>query len=158
MNRSRLHELSERGQSVWIDSVSRAWLRDGTLDALMREDAVVGVTSNPSIFQKALSEGDWYDEQLREVLRDEDDVREIFWHLAVKDVSDACDRLREVWDAGKGQDGYVSLEVDPDLAYERDATFEQAMRLHEWVDRQNLHVKIPATEPGLWAIEESIAR
>jgi len=158
MSRSRLHELRARGQSVWIDSLSREWLQDGTLEKLMREDAVVGVTSNPTIFQKALSEGDWYDEQLREVLRGEDDPREVFWQLAVKDVQDACDRLRRVWDEGRGQDGYVSLEVDPDLAYERDATFEQAMRLHEWVDRPNLHVKIPATEPGLGAIEDSIAR
>ena len=158
MSESRLHELSEHGQSVWIDSLSREWLRDGTLDNLMHEDAVVGVTSNPTIFQKALSEGGWYDEQLRDVLRDEDDPRETFWQLAVADITEACDRLRSVWDAGKGQDGYVSLEVDPDLGYDRDATFEQAMRLHEWVDRPNLHVKIPATEPGLWAIEESIAR
>jgi transaldolase len=156
--KSRLHELSERGQSVWIDSLSREWLRDGTLDELIRDHAVVGVTSNPTIFQKALSEGDWYDEQLREVLRDEDDPREIFWQLAASDVGEACDRLRRVWDQGKGQDGYVSLEVDPDLAYERDPTFEQVMRLHEWVDRPNLHVKIPATEPGLGAIEDSIAR
>jgi transaldolase len=156
--KSRLHQLSEHGVSVWIDSLSRQWLQDGTLDKLMTEDTVVGVTSNPTIFQKALSEGDWYDEQLREVLRGEDDPRDIFWQLAVKDVSDACDRLRPIWDGGKGQDGYVSLEVDPDLAYERETTFDQAMRLHDWVDRPNLHVKIPATEPGLDAIEDSIAR
>ena len=158
MSESRLHELSEHGVSVWIDSLSRQWLRDGTLDKLIDEDTVVGVTSNPTIFQKALSEGDWYDEQLREVLREEDDPREIFWQLAVKDVSEALDRLRPTWDGGNGLDGYVSLEVDPDLAYDRETTLEQAMRLHEWVDRPNLYVKIPATEPGLGAIEDSIAR
>jgi transaldolase len=158
MSKSRLHELSEHGVSVWIDSLSRQWLRDGTLDGLITEDAVVGVTSNPTIFQKALSEGDWYDEQLREVLREEDDTREIFWQLAVNDVGEALDRLRPTWDEGNGMDGYVSLEVDPDLAYDRDATFEQAMRLHEWVDRPNLYVKIPAMEQGLGAIEDSIAR
>jgi transaldolase len=158
MSKSRLHELSEHGVSVWIDSLSRQWLQDGTLDKLITEDAVVGVTSNPTIFQKALSEGDWYDEQLREVLREEDDPREIFWQLAVKDVSDALDRLRPIWEGGNGKDGYVSLEVDPDLAYDRETTFEQAMRLHEWVDRPNLHVKIPATERGLGPIEDSIAR
>jgi transaldolase len=158
MAKSRLHELSEHGQSVWIDSLSRQWLRDGTLERLMDEDAVVGVTSNPTIFQKALAEGDWYDEQLREVLSHEDDPKEIFFHLAVKDVQDACDLFRPVWDEGKGHDGYVSLEVDPDLAYEQEATIEQALRFHEWVDRPNLHVKIPATEPGLGAIEECIAR
>jgi transaldolase len=158
MAKSRLHELSEHGQSVWIDSVSREWLQDGTLARLMRDDAVVGVTSNPTIFQKALAGGDWYDEQLREVLREEDDPREIFWQLAVKDIQDACDTLRSVWDGGNGKDGYVSIEVDPDLAYEQEATIEQALRLHEWVDRPNLFVKIPATEPGLGAIEECIAR
>ena len=157
MDRSRLHELSERGQSVWIDSLSRQWLRDGTLDKLMQKDAVVGVTSNPTIFQKALSEGDWYNEQLRE-LNGENDVREVFWQLAVRDIQEALDRLRPVWDEGAGLKGYVSLEVDPDLAYEQEATIEQALRLHEWVDRPNLYVKIPATEPGLGAIEECIAR
>jgi transaldolase len=158
MSKSRLHELSEHEQSVWIDSLSRRWLQDGTLAKLITEDTVVGATSNPTIFQKALSEGDWYDEQLREVLAAEDDAREIFWQLAVTDVSVACDRFRPTWDEGNGRDGYVSLEVDPDLAYEQAATIEQALRLHEWVDRPNLYVKIPATEPGLGAIEECIAR
>jgi transaldolase len=158
MSKSRLHELSEHRQSVWIDSLSRRWFHDGTLAKLISDDAVVGATSNPTIFQKALSEGDWYDEQLREVLADEDDPREIFWQLAVADVAAACDRFRPIWDEGKGLDGYVSLEVDPDLAYEQAASIEQALRLHEWVDRPNLYVKIPATEPGLGAIEECIAR
>jgi transaldolase len=158
MARSRLHELSERGQSVWIDSLSREWLRDGTLRQLMDEDAVVGVTSNPTIFEKALSEGGWYDDQLREVLADEDDPREIFWQLAVRDVQEGLDLLRPAWDDGRGLKGYVSLEVDPDLAYDQAATIEQALRLHGWVDRPNLFVKIPATEPGLGAIEECIAR
>ena len=158
MAKSRLHELSEHGQSVWIDSVSREWLHDGTLKRLMRDDAVVGVTSNPTIFQKALAEGDWYDEQLRDVTATEDDPREVFWQLAVRDIQEACDTLRSVWDEGSGKDGYVSIEVDPDLAYEQDATIEQALRLHDWVDRPNLFVKIPATEPGLGAIEECSAR
>ena len=158
MSESRLHELNEHGQSVWIDSLSRKWLRDGTLRKLIDEDAVGGVTSNPTIFQKALSEGDWYDDQLRELLQHQDDPREIFWQLAVADVVEACDVLRPVWDASKGGDGYVSLEVDPDLAYDQERTIEQALRLHEWVERPNLFVKIPATEPGLGAIEECTAR
>ncbi len=158
MSKSRLHELNEHGQSVWIDSLSRKWLRDGTLRKLIDEDAVGGVTSNPTIFQKALSEGDWYDDQLRELLQHQDDPREIFWQLAVADVVEACDVLRPVWDASKGGDGYVSLEVDPDLAYDQERTIEQALRLHEWVERPNLFVKIPATEPGLGAIEECTAR
>ena len=158
MAKSRLHELSEHGQSVWIDSLSRQWLRDGTMRKLIDEDAVVGVTSNPTIFQKALSEGDWYDEQLRELIQAEEDPKEIFWQLAVADITEACDLFRPIWDAGKGQDGYVSLEVEPDIAYDTDATIEQALKLHEWVDKPNLFVKIPATEPGLGAIEECIAR
>jgi len=158
MAKSRLHELSEQGVSVWIDSLSREMLETGELARLMEEDAVVGVTSNPSIFQKAMATGDWYDEQLREVAKSEDDPTEIFLRLAIEDIKDACDLLRPVWDGGGGQDGYVSLEVDPTLAYDRERTFEQAMRLHEDVDRPNLFVKIPATEPGLGAIEDSIAR
>jgi transaldolase len=158
MAESRLHELSEQGQSVWIDSISREWLQNGFLEKLMREDAVVGVTSNPTIFQKALAGGTWYDEQLREVLAEEEDAKEIFYRLAVKDIQDACDVLRRVWDEGGGKDGYVSMEVDPTLAYDRDGTIEEAVRLNEWIERPNLFVKIPATEPGLGAIEECIAQ
>jgi transaldolase len=158
MAESRLHELSERGQSIWIDSISREWLQNGFLEKLIREDAVVGVTSNPTIFQKALAGGSWYDEQLRQVLAEEEDPKEIFYRLAVKDIQDACDVLRRVWDEGSGKDGYVSMEVDPTLAYDRDGTIEEAVRLNEWIDRPNLFVKIPATEPGLGAIEECIAQ
>ena len=124
---------------------------------MIRDDAVVGVTSNPTIFQKALSEGDWYDAQLREVATHESDPTEIFFALAIADIKAACDLLRPVWEATKGVDGYVSLEVDPNLAYDRDGTFEQALRLHELVDRANCYVKIPATKLGLAAIEDCIA-
>jgi transaldolase len=152
---SRLHALSELGQSVWIDFLSRHMLRGGELARMMDEDAVVGVTSNPTIFQKAISQGG-YDDQLREVLAEEDDAKEVFLRLAVQDVQDACDLLRSVWDGG--QDGYVSIEVDPNLAYDTDGTIKEAQRLHELVDRPNCFVKIPATKPGLPAIEEMIAR
>ncbi len=143
--------------SVWIDSLSREMLETGELERLIHEDAVVGVTSNPTIFEKALSTGDWYDEQLRKELERTDDTREVFFALAVEDIKRACDLLRPVWERTDGVDGFVSLEVDPDLAYEQDATFEQARLLTELVDRPNLFVKIPATEPGLGAIEDSIA-
>src|SRR2546427_5873255 len=124
MSASRLHELSALGQSVWIDSLSREWLQTGELARMMREDAVVGVTSNPTIFQKAMSEGDWYDDQLREVLKDQDDLKEVFLRLAMTDIEEACDLMRSVWDGGKGKDGYVSMEVDPNLAYETAETIE----------------------------------
>ena len=158
MAESRLHELSEQGVSVWFDTLSRELLETGELERMTREDAVVGVTSNPTIFQKALAEGDRYDAQLREVAARESDPTEIFFALAVEDIKAACDLLRPAWEHTNGVDGYVSLEVDPTLAYDRDATFEQAIRLHELVDRPNCYVKIPATKPGLAAIEDCIAR
>src|SRR6188768_3586643 len=158
MAKSKLHELSEHGVSVWIDSLSREMLETGELARLMKEDAVVGVTSNPTIFQKALSSGDWYDQRLAEVLKTEDDPIEIFLRLAMEDVREACDLMRPVWDGGEGLDGWVSLEVDPTLAYDREQTFEQAIRFHEEVERPNLFVKIPATLPGLAAIEDCIAK
>jgi transaldolase len=143
--------------SVWIDSLSREMIETGELARLMEEDAVVGVTSNPTIFQKALAEGDWYDEQLRAAAAEIEEPVELFIALAQEDIRDACALLDPVWERTGGVDGYVSLEVDPTLAYDRAATFEQAMRFHREVDRRNLYVKIPATEPGLGAIEDCIA-
>jgi transaldolase len=157
MSNSRLHQLSELGQSVWIDFLSREMLQTGELERLMRDDAVVGVTSNPTIFQKAISQGDLYDEQIRDLLDELDDPKEIFWRLAEKDVGDACDVLRPVWDSGRGLDGYVSIEVDPNLANHTEGTIAQARRFHAEIDRPNLFVKIPATKAGLPAIEEMIA-
>jgi transaldolase len=155
---SNLHKLSALGQSVWIDYLSREMLQTGELERKLRDDAVVGVTSNPTIFQKAISQGDRYDAQLKELLESgETDPKEIFLQLSSHDIADACDLLRKVWDEGQGLDGYVSWEVDPTLAYDRDGTIAEARRLHDWMERPNLYVKIPATEPGLGAIEEMIA-
>jgi transaldolase len=153
---SPLHRLSVLGQSVWIDSLSREAIRGGHLQQLIDDDAVVGATSNPSIFQKAMSAGDAYDEQLREL--SPGDVEQAFWTLAEQDIREACDVLRPTWEQGLGRDGYVSLEVDPRLAYDSLETFREAMRLHDTVDRPNLLVKIPATKPGLAAIEDVIAK
>jgi transaldolase len=150
--------LSELRQSVWIDSLSREWLRTGELKQMMDEDAVVGVTSNPTIFQKAMSEGGWYDDQLREVLAEDDDLKEIFLRLAFDDITEACDLFLPVWQETQGVDGRVSLEVDPHLANDTEGTIEEAQRFHDTVDRPNLYVKIPATKEGLPAIEEMIAR
>jgi transaldolase len=152
-----LKQLSEHGQSVWIDYLSRSFVRDGDLERLIGE-GVDGVTSNPTIFQAAISEGQAYDEQLREVLQVETDPKEVFLALAKEDIRDACDLLRSVFDRGeKTRDGWVSLEVDPTFAYKEKETFEEAKRLHAMIERPNLFVKIPGTEPGLIAIEESIA-
>jgi transaldolase len=156
MAESRLHKLSARGQSVWIDYLSRDLVQRGELKRLMDEDAVVGVTSNPTIFQKAISQGNAYDEQLRGLLEQHDDAKEIFLQLAVRDVESALDLLAPVHDANP-EDGYVSIEVDPNFAYDTKATYDEAIRFHEWIDRPNLYVKIPGTEPGLQAIEDCIA-
>jgi transaldolase len=153
---SKLHKLSKRGQSVWIDYLSRHMLQAGVLKRMMEEDAVVGVTSNPTIFQKAIAEGDLYDEQLRELLQQESDAKEIFLQLSRRDVEGALDLLAGVHERTP-QDGFVSWEVDPTLAYEAEATFDEAMRLHSLIERPNLYVKIPATKPGLGAIEDCIA-
>jgi transaldolase len=157
-NNSPLQRLSALGQSVWVDNLSRESIRDGHLQGLIDDCAVVGATSNPSIFEKAMTTGDAYEQQLRELAERETDTKETFWALAEQDIKDACDLFRPVWDGGSGRDGYVSLEVDPGLAYDTLRTFREAMRLHELVDRPNLLVKIPATKPGLGAIEDVIAK
>src|SRR4051812_16276461 len=153
---SNLDKLSARGQSVWIDSLSRTMLDEGELKRLMTEDAVVGVTTNPTIFQKAIASGNAYDEQMKEVLQETDDPKEIFLRLSARDVEAAIDLLAPVHE-DNAQDGYVSWEVDPTLAYDREGTFDEAMRLFGWIDKPNLYVKIPATKPGLGAIEDCIA-
>jgi transaldolase len=161
MSKSPLHQLSDLGQSVWIDYLSRDLLRSGKLEQMMREDAVVGVTSNPTIFQKAMASGDAYDDQMREVLEREQDPKEVFHQLALTDIRQACDLLRPVWDEAKpdgGRDGWVSMEVDPNLAMDTEATMEEAVRFNQAIDRPNAFIKIPATQPGLKAIEDSIAR
>jgi transaldolase len=152
-----LQKLAEMGQGVWIDSISRDDLVSGGALEKMIEDGVVGVTSNPTIFQKAISESELYDEQLEELSKETDDPKEIFLRLAQRDIADACDILAPVYERTVGKDGYVSLEVSPNLAYDTPKTVEEAMRLHEMVDRPNLLVKIPATQPGLAAIEEVVA-
>jgi transaldolase len=157
MSQPPLSQLSALGQSVWVDFLSRQALEDGTIEGMIRDDAVVGMTSNPTIFEKAMADGSAYDSQLREVLRSETDGKQVFLALATQDVREACDLLRPIWERTGHLDGQVSLEVDPGLAYDRDATIAEARRLHDLVDRQNLYVKIPATEPGLGAIEATIA-
>src|ERR1700722_15630095 len=152
-----LKALSEQGQSAWIDYLSRSLVQDGDLAGLI-DDGIVGVTSNPTIFQSAIGSVDAYDEQLREVLASESDPKEIFLALARDDIRAACDLLASVSGReGKFRDGWVSLEVDPNLAHDTDATVQEARRLHEMVQRRNLFVKIPGTQEGLQAIEESIA-
>jgi len=153
---SRLHQLSALGQSVWSDYLSRDLIESGALARAIDEDAVVGVTSNPSIFQKALAHGHAYDEQI--AASSESDAENIFLSLALHDVAAACDLLRPVWERNEAHDGYVSIEVEPTLAADTEATIAQATRFHEAIARPNLLVKIPATDAGVPAIEEMTAR
>ncbi|HEY3921850.1 MAG TPA: transaldolase [Gaiellaceae bacterium] len=158
MAKRRLEQLAARGQSVWIDNLSRELVHGGGLQRLIDDDAVTGVTSNPTIFQKAIAHGEDYDEQIKSLLGQTDDPRKIFFALAEDDVRDACDVFKPVWERTSGEDGFVSIEVDPGLAYDTEGTFEQAIELHEAIDRPNLYVKIPATMAGLPAIEDCIAK
>jgi transaldolase len=152
-----LQQLHELGQSVWIDFLSRNFIHGGDLDGLI-DQGVLGATSNPTIFQSAISEGDAYDDQIRELVEaGTTEPKDIFLAVARDDIRDACDKFRRVWDEGEGEDGWVSLEVDPNLANDSQATIDEASRLHKLVDKPNLLVKIPATPEGLPAIEESIA-
>jgi transaldolase len=153
---SRLQQLSALGQSVWIDYLSRDLIESGALAKAIAEDAVVGVTSNPSIFQKALAHGHAYDDQI--ATSDEGDAESVFLALALRDVATACDLLRPVWERTQARDGYVSIEVEPTLAADTEATIAQATHFHEAIARPNLLVKIPATDAGVPAIEEMTAR
>jgi transaldolase len=155
---TRLAALAARGQSIWLDLLSRELVRSGELARLVAEDSVTGLTSNPSIFQKAIAAGGDYDTQIRSCLEETGDARAIFLSLAVDDVRAACDVLHPVWERTDGADGFVSLEVDPDLAFDTDATYQQAIELHDRVQRKNLYIKVPATKQGLPAIEACIAR
>jgi len=146
---SALHDLSALGQSVWIDYLSRPFVRDGDLEALV-EQGVSGVTSNPTIFQQAVASGVYE-------VPENDDPKEAFLALAQDDIRGACDILRATWDSTEHRDGWVSLEVDPTLAYDAAATIEEAQRLRALIDRPNLLVKVPATEPGVEAFEELTA-
>jgi transaldolase len=152
---SPLHRLTTHGQSVWIDFLSRDLLRSGELARMIREDAVVGVTSNPTIFAKALSGGDAYD---RQIAASDGDAKSVFLELAMRDVTNACDLLRPIWQRTEGRDGYVSIEVDPHLAGDTEATIAEATQFHEAIARLNLLVKIPANDAGVPAIEEMTAR
>jgi transaldolase len=153
----RLAKMQELGQAAWVDELSREDIQNGGLRRMI-DDGIVGVTSNPAIFQKAIAGSDLYDEQLHELAQREDDPKRMFWEVAKKDMQDACDIFMPVHEETGGRDGFVSLEVQPDIAYDMEATVEEAARLHEMVDRPNLFVKIPATLPGLVAIEEMISR
>src|SRR4051794_8617 len=157
MAKTPLQELADHGQSVWIDYLSRPFVQDGDLAGLV-DQGIKGVTSNPTIFQGAIAEGDAYDDQIREIVSGgEKEPKEIFLRLAADDIRDACDVLRPIHDEGGGKDGYVSLEVDPTPAHDTQGTIDEAKRPHALIEKPNLFIKTPATKEGLPAIEETIA-
>lgn len=158
MNRS-FKGLEELGQSIWLDNINRGMIKKGELKNLIDEVGLKGVTSNPTIFQKAIGGGHQYDEQIKSLLNDNPDLSadDLFEELAVKDIQDACDVLMAVYKATNGNDGFVSIEVSPDLAYDTDATFEAAKRLHGKVNKPNVMIKIPATKEGIPAIKKAIS-
>src|ERR671930_748230 len=151
-----LAALTAAGTSVWLDQIKRSLITTGELQRLVEEDSLRGVTSNPTIFNQAILGSEDYDEQLAELAQDGNDTRAIYQELAIKDIQDACDVLRVVYDQTDGADGFVSLEVDPDLAFDTDRTMEQAREYWARVDRPNLFIKIPGTVEGVPAIEEMI--
>jgi len=157
-DRNSLFRLKDFGVSVWCDELSRDMIRGGALKKLMDEKAVVGVTSNPSIFQKAMSEGNAYDADIERLAAAGKTAEQIFDALAIEDIREACAVLRPVYDATRGEDGYVSIEVLPSLAADTDATVEEAARYHREIAQPNLMVKIPATREGIPAIRRMIAR
>jgi transaldolase len=154
---SRAHQLLTLGQSVWLDFIRRGHLLSGAFDALVKDAGVVGVTSNPTIFQHAIGKSDDYDAAIAAGIAAGLSGEALFESLAIEDIRGACDRLRGVFESSRGLDGRVSIEVNPHLANDGPGTFAAAKRLAGAVDRPNLMVKIPATKAGLPAITSAIA-
>ena len=154
---NRLLEIEKLGQAIWIDNLNRELLDGGTLRRLIEEDGLSGVTSNPTIFEKGMGKSDRYDDAFREVVRETEEPQEIFERLALRDVRDAADLLRQVFDETAGQDGYVSFELPASLAHDAGGSVEQALRLRRLIDRPNVLIKVPGTEAGVRAFEELTA-
>jgi transaldolase len=149
----RLHDL---GQSLWLDNITRHLLTSGTLHRYIDELSVTGLTSNPTIFDHAITKSQAYDAAIREKMQEGQSAEELFFELAIEDLIQAADLFRPIYDATDGVDGWVSLEVSPLLAYDTASTIAQAKQLHARAGRPNLFIKIPGTKEGLPAIEEAI--
>jgi transaldolase len=150
---TRLHDLStQQGQSPWLDNLRRDWIEDGTLQDWI-ERGVRGVTSNPTIFQKAMTAGDAYDEQLRALVRSGASIDGAYWAMVERDISDALRLLRPVFDESGGTDGFVSLELAPDRARDTEGSVDDALRFHRQIDEPNLMIKIPGTVEGIPAVQ-----
>jgi len=150
-------KLNQIGQSIWYDNIERKLLDDGTLAGMIQQGEIRGITSNPSIFNKAISQSSEYDQEIQSLTEKGLSKKDIYENLAVRDIQAAADLFRSLYDETQGADGYVSLEVSPYLAHQTDETIAEAKKLWQLVDRPNLMVKIPATVEGLPAITETIA-
>ena len=153
---SKLHDLADLGQSIWLDYIRRQMLDTGELNQL-REMGVRGLTSNPSIFEEAIAQSDDYDDDLRLLAAEGKSPKEIYESLAIDDIRRAADEFHSLFMQTDGRDGYVSLEADPNLAYDTEGTLEEARRLFATVDRPNVYIKVPATPEGVPAIEQLIS-
>jgi transaldolase len=152
MSNSTIEQLAEFGQSIWLDNISRSIIESGRLEELI-ELGLRGMTSNPTIFEKAISDSSDYNEKIKELHKAGKSTFEIYDDLTVRDIQDAADILKPVYEKTNGQDGYVSLEINPKLAYRTGETIEEGKRLFEKVNRPNLMLKVPATDEGFEAIE-----
>lgn len=153
-----LVELQSYGQSFWYDNIRRKLLVDGTVERLVVDDGLRGMTSNPSIFDKAIGQSDDYDDQLSTLASKGLKVKDVYERLAIYDIRLACDMFKNLYSSSNGGDGYVSLEVSPHLAHETSDTIEEALRLFATVDRPNLMIKVPATNAGIPAVRELLGR
>ncbi len=152
-----LQEILQQGQSIWLDLLDRNMMDSGTLKSLIDDDGLRGITSNPAIFEKAISNSSDYDADIATLSENEDDNEAIFYGLAVKDIQRASDFFKPIYEKTDGLDGYVSLEVSPNLARDTEGTIRQARELWRKVDRKNVMIKIPGTEEGLPAIRQCIS-
>ena len=154
---NNLREIANQGQAVWLDNISRQLVEDGGLERLITEDGLTGVTSNPTIFEKAIGGSDRYNDDLSDAASRGLDAREIFFELGLRDIRAAADLLRGVYDSTEGRDGYVSFELPPELADDAQGSVENAKLLRERIDRPNVMIKVPGTEAGVAAFEELTA-
>jgi len=158
MATNKVKQIHSFGQSIWLDFIDRKFIADGKLKALIDDDGIRGVTSNPAIFEKAISSSDQYDDDIRTLSEGDKTNEQIFFGLAIKDIQNACDLFSGLYEESNKGDGYVSLEVSPFLALKTEETAAQAAELWKAVDRKNVMIKIPGTQPGLAAIRQSIAK
>lgn len=153
-----LVQLREYGQSPWYDYIRRGMITSGQLQTLIDQDGLMGMTSNPAIFEKAIAGSTDYVDAITQAASEFLGVKEIYERVAIQDIQDAADVMQPVYESSKGRDGYISLEVSPDLAFDTQASIEEAVRLHKAVARKNVMIKVPGTHEGLEAIEELLSR